>query len=179
MSTAEEIVLASARMLFAERGYAATTIKDIATAAGYSPALVMKIGGSKAGLYAATKPSAPPLTDDNSATVGARVGYELVGALVARRDRRDNEPWAMIAVHVHEAPNPQQVRAEIRERYVGKIAERIGDTEPGRVRSQLVVSLLLGLATGLRTVELLETDSVSAAELTQRYGALVQAAIDG
>ncbi|MBQ7807711.1 helix-turn-helix domain-containing protein, partial [Rhodococcus sp. (in: high G+C Gram-positive bacteria)] len=56
MSSGEASILTAAKALFAERGYASTTIKDIAVAAGYSPALVMKIYGSKARLYSAAIP---------------------------------------------------------------------------------------------------------------------------
>ncbi|XGU20492.1 hypothetical protein ACETU7_07045 [Rhodococcus sp. 3Y1] len=59
-----------------------------------------------------------------------------------------------------------------------RIARRIGDTEPGLVRSQIVVSLLLGLATGMRTLELLGEDSLSSEDLIRRYGRLIQIAVD-
>ncbi|WP_251012460.1 TetR/AcrR family transcriptional regulator [Rhodococcus erythropolis] len=84
----------------------------------------------------------------------------------------------MLAVHVHEAPDPAAARAEIKERYVHGIARRVGDTEPGLVRSQIVVSLLLGLATGMRTLELLGEDALSSEDLIRRYGRLVQKVVD-
>src|SRR5699024_12015708 len=43
-------ILGAARQLFSEHGYQAVTIRDIATAAGVSPALVMKHYRSKAEL---------------------------------------------------------------------------------------------------------------------------------
>ena len=46
------------------------------------------------------------------------------------------------------------------------------------VRSQVVVSLLLGLATGMRTLELLGEDSLSSKDLIRRYGSLIQTVVD-
>ncbi len=106
------------------------------------------------------------------------IGCQLVEKLVARRESDETDPWAMLAVHVHEAPDPAAARAEIKQRYVHGIARRIGDTEPGLVRSQIVVSLLLGLATGMRTLELLGEDSLSSEDLIRRYGRLIQIAVD-
>ncbi|MBH5147336.1 TetR/AcrR family transcriptional regulator [Rhodococcus erythropolis] len=176
MSSGEASILTAAKALFAERGYASTTIKDIAVAAGYSPALVMKIYGSKARLYSAAIPSAPPMDEDPNADATGNIGCQLVERLVARRESDETDPWAMLAVHVHEAPDPDAARAEIKERY--GIARRIGDTEPGLVRSQVVVSLLLGLATGMRTLELLGEDSLSSKDLIRRYGSLIQTVVD-
>ncbi|KSU77113.1 MAG: TetR family transcriptional regulator [Rhodococcus qingshengii] len=178
MSSGEASILTAAKALFAERGYASTTIKDIAVAAGYSPALVMKIYGSKSRLYSAAIPSAPPMDEDPNADATGDIGCQLVEKLVARRESDETDPWAMLAVHVHEAPDPAAARAEIKQRYVHGIARRIGDTEPGLVRSQIVVSLLLGLATGMRTLELLGEDSLSSEDLIRRYGRLIQIAVD-
>ena len=49
-------ILHAARRLFGERGYAATTIREVAAEAGVSPALVMKCCGSKERLYADATP---------------------------------------------------------------------------------------------------------------------------
>lgn len=178
MSTAEDSILTAATSLFAERGYASTKIKDVAAAAGYSPALVMKIYGSKARLYSAAIPSAPPMDEEPNDDSSGGFGYWLVERLVARREADETDPWAMLAVHVHEAPNPGAARAEIKERYVHGIARRIGDTSPDLVRSQLVVSLVLGLATGMRTLDLLGEDSLSSKDLIKQYGRLVQTIVD-
>ncbi|GAA3189553.1 hypothetical protein GCM10020255_087810 [Rhodococcus baikonurensis] len=46
------------------------------------------------------------------------------------------------------------------------------------IRSQLVVSLVLGLATGMRTLDLLGEDSLSSKDLIKQYGRLVQTIVD-
>lgn len=178
MSTAEDRILTAAKTLFAERGYASTKIKDVAAVAGYSPALVMKICGSKARLYSAAIPSTPPVDEAPHDNSSGDIGYRLVEKLVVRREADETDPWAMLAILVHEAPDPDAARAEIKERYVHGIARRIGDNSPYLVRSQLVVSLLLGLATGMRTLDLLGEDSLSSKDLVRHYGSLVQTIVD-
>jgi AcrR family transcriptional regulator len=47
-----EAILAAAVAAFAERGYRAVTVREVARAAGVDPALVVRYFGSKAGLFA-------------------------------------------------------------------------------------------------------------------------------
>ncbi|MDQ6739815.1 MAG: TetR/AcrR family transcriptional regulator, partial [Actinomycetota bacterium] len=82
-------IVDAGRELFGERGYNAVTIKDVAARAGFSPAMVMKVMGSKAELYTASAPSAPNLDDAGS---DEPVGHQLVRRIVARRDRGEAEP---------------------------------------------------------------------------------------
>ncbi|MFC4602721.1 TetR family transcriptional regulator [Rhodococcus kronopolitis] len=172
-----ESVLEAARELFARRGYTATTIKDIAARAGCSPAMVMKLMGSKAALLAAADPSEPTL----DAGEGARepVGYGLVRRLVERREADASDPLATVLLLIHESQDLEAARADYRRRYVAAIAERIGDRSQDRVRSHLVLAALLGLAGGTRTMGLLDPDVIAGEELIERYGALVQAIVDG
>lgn len=175
-TSTRDTVIAAARDLFARRGYTATTIKDVAAAAGCSPALVMKLTGSKAELFAAADPSGAALDDPPPAAEPA--GYQLVRRIVDRRDTDEPEPWAMAPLLVRESADPDDTRADIRTRYTDAIARRIGDTDPGRVRSQLVMLHLLGLAAGLRHLELLGAGEIDREELIGRVGEQVQAVID-
>ena len=181
-----DAIVAVAREMFARRGYTATTIKDIAAAAGCSPALVMKLTGSKAELFAAADPSAVVLEEPRVAPpAGGRsdalesVGCQLVRRVVDRRDNGEPDALSMAPTLIHEAGDPDTVRDGIRTRYVAAVAERIGDTGADHVRSQLVLTVLLGLAGAMRHVGLLAPDVVEREELIRRYGALVQAVIDG
>lgn len=172
-----DAIVAVAREMFARRGYTATTIKDIAAAAGCSPALVMKLTGSKAELFAAADPSAVVLEEPRVALES--VGCQLVRRVVDRRDNGEPDALSMAPTLIHESDDPDTVRDGIRTRYVAAVAERIGDTGAGHVRSQLVLTALLGLAGAMRHVGLLAPDVVEREELIRRYGALVQAVIDG
>lgn len=171
-----EVILDSARTLFAERGFSGTTIRDVAEAAGVSPALVMKLTGSKAELFRAAAPDAPGL-DDLERPDESR-GCSMVRALVERRDSGDYEFWAVAASLVQEAPDPEVARRELVDRLVPRIAATIGEQSEGLVRSRIIVTLLLGLANGLRTFEVLTADVIGSEELIERYGGLVQEVID-
>lgn len=172
-----DAIVAAARDLFARRGYTATTIKDVAAAAGCSPALVMKLTGSKAELFAAADPSAVAL--DDSRTVEEPIGFQLVRRILDRRDSGEPDPLAMAPTLIHESEDPATFGEGVRTRYVAAIAERIGDTTEHRARAHLVLTLLLGLAGGVRHVRLLGPDVIERDALIRRYGALVQSVVDG
>ncbi|MBG0740777.1 TetR family transcriptional regulator [Paeniglutamicibacter antarcticus] len=175
-SATRKAIVDAGRDLFGERGYSAVTIKDVAVRAGFSPAMVMKVMGSKAELYSAAAPEGPNVDDPGSAEP---VGYQLVRRIVTRRDQREAEPWAMLPILIHDAPDPDAARVTFRNRYVSRIAERIGDTEPGLRRTKLVVCALLGLGAGVRTLGVLGPGEVGGEALIREYGALVQGIIDG
>jgi len=84
----------------------------------------------------------------------------------------------MAPYRVREAANPAVVRARTDERVVARIAALIGDESAGLVRSQMVVTLLLGLAGSLRTFELLPPDEMPGEALIETYGRLVQSVVD-
>lgn len=177
-----ETVIAAARDLFARRGYTATTIKDIAAAAGCSPALVMKLTGSKAELFAAADPSATALeasAAEEPPPAEEPAGFQLVRLLVERRRNDEPEPWAMAPILVRESADPDKTRADVQARYLAAIALRIGDTSADRLRSQLVIAQLLGLAAAMRHLDLLDPGSIDPELLIRRYGALVQSIVDG
>ncbi|MCZ2401608.1 TetR family transcriptional regulator [Paenarthrobacter sp. Z7-10] len=169
-------IIGAGRELFGERGYTAVTIKDVAARAGFSPAMVMKVMGSKADLYAVSAPPAPVMDDGGGAD--EPVGYQLVRRLIARRDNGEAEPWAMAPLLIQQAPDPESTRTELRLKYVGSIARRIGDASLDQRRANLVVCLLLGLGAGIRTFGLLGTDEADGEGLIREYGALVQAVVD-
>ncbi|MFE3291288.1 TetR/AcrR family transcriptional regulator [Rhodococcus sp. NPDC059234] len=176
-TTTRDAVIEAARELFARRGYTATTIKDVAVRAGCSPAMVMKLMGSKAGLLAAADPSEQTL--DEAAGSREPLGYGLVRRLVERRDNDAPEPFATALMLIHESADREAARADYERRYVAAIAERIGDTSADKLKSHLVLAALLGLAGGTRTMGLLRSDLMDSEELIERYGALVQAIVDG
>ncbi|MFJ2032101.1 TetR family transcriptional regulator [Streptosporangium sp. NPDC087985] len=175
-SPTRDAIITAARRLFGERGYTSTTIKDVAELAGYSPAMVMKVMGSKAQLYSVAAPPMPS-TDEDGKT-DEPVGYRLVRNIVTRRDDNAAEPWAMAPLLVHDAPDPGATRAEMRTRYLNGVAKMIGDTSPDLRQTHLVLCMLLGLAGGLRTFDLLGPEVTDSESLIQEYGALVQSLLD-
>ena len=184
-----ERILLAARRLFGERGYTAVTIRAVASEAGVSPALVMKVAGSKEGLFALATPDEPtPLAPD---VPHDGLGEQLVRPMLRRRDEDAAEPWLRAVYLLLDAPDPEAVRAEFRERVLGRFVgpgrrsdtedtedtEDAEDAEVERVVDELAC-LLLGLATGLRTFRLLDPATTDLEAVVSEYGAIVQRLID-
>lgn len=171
--SARDAIVAAARELFGAEGYTAVTIKDIANQAGYSPAMVMKVMGSKAELYAASAPTAPSADDD--VTLAEPIGFQLARRLVGRRDRGEAEPWAMAPIRVHDAPDKAAAREEIRAKYLGWLRDQLGPR--AAAQAETVMAIMLGFASSMRSLDLFAEQD--AEELVQRFGALIQRVIDG
>lgn len=164
-----ERILQVARRLFGERGYAAVTIREVAAASGVSPALVMKVAGSKEHLHALARPAEPsPLLPD---TPIEGMGELLVRRMLTRRDEDAAEPWLRALYLFHDAPDREAALADFRQRFLGRFPQ---DGEARRHGDQLAC-LMLGLAAGTRTFRLLDGELEDA---VREYGALVQAVLD-
>ncbi|WP_394940241.1 TetR family transcriptional regulator [Psychromicrobium sp. YIM B11713] len=166
---ARDAIISAAQQLFGEQGYTAVTIKEVAAKAGYSPAMVMKTMGSKALLYAAATPAAPSYENWS----GEPLGFHLARRLVERREAQHAEPWAMAAIRVHDAPDKEEARREVRTQYLARLREILGVHHQ---KAELVMSLLIGFGTGMRGLGLFS--EVPPEELIQQYGALLQQVID-
>ena len=179
MSGTRDQVLQAARRLFGERGYAAVTIREIASAAGVSPAMVMKVGGSKEQLHADATPLEPqPLAPDVPLE---GLGELLVRRVLARREDADAEPWLRALYLIADAPDPVAARAEFRQRFLSRFAVD-GLPEPDALRlrrhSDQLACLMVGLAAGTRTLALLDPRDTDLDAVTQEYGVLVQQVVD-
>jgi hypothetical protein len=173
-SPSHEAILNAAGRLFGERGYRAVTVRDIAAEAGVSAALVMKLFASKDKLFAAVQPDESLLTELDVPT--SELGGALVFRVLMRRERGMQEPWAMIPFSIHDSPDPDAARAEVRERYLSSIAGLIGDTTSERHFASTVTALMTGFGETVRTLGLF--DGWDFDDLVAHYGAIVQAQID-
>lgn len=172
--TTRDRVLAAARRLFAEQGYARVGIRQVAAEAEVSPALVMKLCGSKEQLYAAASPrEQSPLSPDWPTD---RVGVELVRRLMARRDEGAVEPLLLALLGVLDSPDPAAARADFVAQVVDRIEHRTSPGEDQHQRAELAAAMLVGLAAAVRPLQLLPAD---ADWVVERYGALIQSVIDG
>lgn len=171
--TARDDVLAAAQRLFAERGYAHVTIRQIASEAGYSPAMVMKVGGSKERIFAdATPPDLQPL---DPSWPQERIGVELARRIVLRRGEGASEPWLQALMAAIDSPDPAAARAAFRTDYLSRLEWRIGASAPAEGRAEMVAAMLMGLAAAVRIFRLVndETDW-----FIERYGSMIQSVID-
>lgn len=167
MSTSRDDILLAAARLFAERGYAGTSIREVAASAGVSPAMVMKVAGSKEDLFH-TVSSFEPL--DPSGVADADLAGWLVRTALARRSREVRDPLTRAVALVLPSPSPDEIRTRFAAAFVAPLTERLGDP----VRAQMAVSLLVGLLVSVRMLgqfpeTLLDTD-----ELVARWTPLVQ-----
>lgn len=168
------VIRTAAVELFAEHGYAQVTVRQIAVRAGVSPGLVIKLMGSKADLYSAAGPTLQPLEELD--VPRQDLGRALVSRMLERRDRGLPDGYANIAREIHEAPDPDVVRAEFHERRVQGLATLIGDPTGDLRHASALVSMLIGLATSLRVLNLY--GSVPREQLTALYAPLLQQAVD-
>lgn len=172
-----EAIIQSARRLFGERGYTAVTIRAIASEAGVSPALVMKVAGSKKRLFALATPSEPtPLAADVPL---AGLGEHLVRRMLRRRAEDDAEPWLRAVYLLLDAPDPAAARADFRARFLSRFLQSTSGASAHTERlADELACLLLGLATGLRTFRLLDPRTTDLERVVEEYGALIQQVID-
>jgi AcrR family transcriptional regulator len=170
-------ILDAARRLFAERGYNGATIREVAAMAGVSPAMVMKTVGSKEALYAAARPMDTDQYERELPQDG--LGYELVRRILARRDDGEAEPWARALFLTQQSPDPELSRAEFHQKYLAYLAERVSDGPDKPQRVSQIACMLIGLASGVRTMRLLAADESDSETVVACYGGLIQSLVDG
>ncbi|WP_427006157.1 TetR/AcrR family transcriptional regulator [Pseudarthrobacter sp. H2] len=168
-------IVDAARLLFAEGGFHGVTIRQIAAEAQVSPALVIKLCMSKAGLYAEAGLSEVPITDLDLPP--SQLGAAYVRRIEQRRRSGAPEPRISPSNTIRNAENPAAERERINSDWVGALAAHIEDGTEDRVHAGAIVCLLVGFAEGLRTIGVAENDA-AADTLAGYYGELVQQAID-
>lgn len=174
----QERIRRSASRLFHELGYSGVTIRGVADDAGVSPALVMKLFGSKAALYAASTPEVGMPSTEN--VLFDDLGNYLVSRVVARIRTGENDPWAQAVFLTWQSPDPDVERRRFVEQVVTHVLRHLPDDEDGRARAHAASCQLIGLALGMWTLGLRDDASPAAQDaFVERYGALVQASLEG
>ncbi len=167
-------VFRAAGELFARQGFGQVTIRAIAARAGTSPALVMKVGGSKRALFHRTAKIAPPDLPD---VPPSQLGRALVTDLIERHRRGELEHLGRAIILKFDAPDPEAVRTQFLSGYVEPLANVLEGSQ--RVlRAELAMAALTGLAVALR---FFEPPSLNADldVVRERYGQVVQHLLDG
>jgi AcrR family transcriptional regulator len=168
-------VIEAAGRLFAEHGYATVTIRQIAEAAGVSPALVMKIGGTKASLFGSLASSQiEPLGDEYPRD---RVALELLRRIEGRHESKTVEPWIQAVVRVIDAPDPEEARKNFDAVNLAFLRRFMLGDDNVEARVDMVASMLLGFAIYLNRLSLGQRrHDVSWA--IPRYAAMIQIILD-
>lgn len=166
----------AAAALFGDRGFHDVTVREIAEAAQVSPALVIKLFGSKAELYTTASTITVPLSDLDLPR--ERVGRALVQQILNRRDSDAVDPWETLIPRIKQSPTPQATREELRETYLSGIARTIGDRTEDRRHASAVACQLLGLAQGIRIAGYFPAGQFDSDAVVEQYSQAVQAHVD-
>jgi AcrR family transcriptional regulator len=142
----KEALLGAAQSLFGERGFEATTIRDIGERAGVDPALIARYYGSKADLYIAAV-VAEAQTDQHELEQLS----DVAEALIARTDRHGLGPVTQALIRSDTIDEIRQAaQAHLTRRIVTPLSAemtRRGLDRP-RLRAELAASALLGINLG-------------------------------
>lgn len=162
--------------LFGERGFHDVTVREIAEIAEVSPALVIKLFGSKAELYTVANTVTVPLADLDLPRES--LGRAMVQQILNRREDDVIDPWQTLVPRIRQSPTPKITQQELREKYLNGVARIIGDTTEDRRHASAVACQLLGLAEGLRVLGYFPSEEFDPDEVVEQYAYTVQIHID-
>jgi AcrR family transcriptional regulator len=171
-------VLAVARAQFADRGYARTTIRSVATQAGVDPALVMYFHGNKRELFLAaaaipfdTEALVAELVAGDRATIGLRLARYLLDTLETEPAR------SVFLARVRGAATEPEAAALVRDRItkevVGPLVRTLGVDRP-ELRAALTSSQLFGWVVTRWLVEIEVLQTLTAADAAALIGPVLQ-----
>ena len=140
----KQAIVDAARTLFAERGYFATTVEDIAAEAGVAPATVYSSAGGKQGVLAhilkqwSADPQIQATLDSAASSAGGR---EIIDTL-ARAARQMRERWDdTVRIFLTTAPHDSAVAEQFApysrfyRECIAEIAQRLADL--GALRTEI------------------------------------------
>ncbi len=146
-----QALLAAAQAQFGQKGFDATTIRDIGEQAGVDASLIARYFGSKADLYVATVAA----EGAEGPSGGLPATYEHLGqmieALVSRADSLGPGPITQALVRADTSAEIRQAaQAHLVRRMVEPLAANLGDqgVEHPRLRAEVAVSALIGVSLG-------------------------------
>lgn len=177
------VLLQTARRLFAEAGYSHTSVRDIAAAAGVDPAMIRHYFGSKAELFRATMgwpfdpgQVAAQITSGDRGDIGTRLTKVFLGAWDQPETRAP-----LLAILRGAATHEESatlVRQFIESQLYSEIAAVLEDPK-AELRVDLAMGQLLGIAY-LRHVLCIEPiASTPTEELVTRVAPVISAYFDG
>ena len=172
-------MLAAARRLFAANGYALTSVRDIARAAGVNQALVVTYFGGKQALF---MEAVGRFRISAEALAG---GIDGMGARLARlyvdrwENMADDDPWpALVRSALSHEPSGRLLRAALHEQYA-PLHEALGAAGDGPTRGAMVQCLLAGMIMERYIYGLEPARSLPAAAFEGALAGLLQQAISG
>jgi AcrR family transcriptional regulator len=143
-----DALLKAAQQLFGQRGFEATTIRDVGERAGVDHALIARYFGSKADLYIAAlvaeaQGDQPPLDYEGL--------EDMAKGMVTRMDAHGIGPVMQALIRSDTAePIRQAAQAHVRRRMVRPVVTDMTsrDVDEAQLRAEIVVSALFGINLG-------------------------------
>jgi AcrR family transcriptional regulator len=175
-------ILDAARLAFASRGYATTTMKSVAVAAGVAPAVVKSLYDNKEQLFAAAmqlpvNPSQaiPALFAQGLDGMGERIVRLALAMMSEDRVRHD------VSGAVQSSPRIEKSARTVAEfmhlSLVDSLVTAIGVPD-ARMRVSLISAHLTGLAATRYVIHLEPLASASDDDVVRIYGPLIQNLLD-
>jgi AcrR family transcriptional regulator len=158
VNTTRQAILDAARTRFAADGFAATTIRRVASDAGVNPSLVMQFFTSKEELFAAVMSISPSSLARFSTVFDGpdeHLGERVVRAHLAvwEGPPKDSEPlMAMLRGAIANEQAGSQLREFIQARLLDSMGAGRGNAPNAALRAGLASSMLVGIVVGRRLV---------------------------
>ncbi len=177
------VILTAARESFAGKGFAGTSMRGIAAAAGVDPALIHHYFDSKRALFLATValPIDPPALITEVAAGDKRTfGPRLLTTLLRTWD--SDQQTALVAALRAALSDPAMTRPLVEFLSVEVLGQLVvGRPEPAEAerRAGLVATTLLGVIVGRYLLELPALTGQSADDLVATLGPVLQRYLDG
>ena len=173
-----DAILAAARHLFTEHGYDATTVRDIAAAAGADPALVVRYFGGKDALFA--QAAAFDLSLPDLSTIDrAEIGRSLVRHFLAVWEE-GARPAGGLPIALRSAASNEMAAERLRGIFGEQVAPALAAAAgpDGRRVAGLVATQLLGLAFCRYVVKLPPVVQLSTEDIVEEVGRTIQGYFD-
>jgi len=165
-------IWAAATQLFSEKGFAATSVRDIGALAGVDPSLVIRHFGSKEQLFLETMQlDHNPLLEGPIETLGERFIDEMLSA---------NDQVRGVFIALMRASDSGEIGSQLRaaheNAFVAPIKQRL-QGDDAELRARLAAALVGGLLYSLWVVGDERLAATDHRDIVRRYGALLQALI--
>lgn len=182
-SRTREEILAAARSAFAEAGFKATTIRQVAARAKVDPALVMQQFGSKQGLFDAAMElpfDAPAMVARVTDGPRTKIGERLVTEFLALWDDPEIGPQmvGLLRSATSDREAAELMRRVIGGRLMAPVARAAGLDEAD-LRAQLVWSQMVGLGMARYVLRLEPLAAAPASEVVAWLAPTVQRYLTG
>lgn len=177
-------ILAAARASFTDRGFAGTTLREIASTAGVDPALIHHYFDGKRSLFLATValPIDPPaLLAAVAAGDRSTLGPRLVATVLQIWDSEHRAGLvAALRTALADPAMTRALREFLSEEVIGQVlGDLASDPSESRRRAGLMAGSILGVLVGRYLLELPALADQSSEEVVAAVGPVLQRYVDG